>query len=63
MSKKKWRLAVYDLNGNRLCPLFDSDIEQSGDAHSIKLTSELNGWKELSFNLSRKTSSGDDNFR
>lgn len=60
---KRWRLWVYDMLGNRMCPLFDSNIEQQGDAYSIKRTRELNGWKELSFSLSRKTSDGMDNYR
>lgn len=60
---KRWRLAIYDMNENRLCPLFDSNIEQQGDAYSIKRTRELSGWKELSFNLSRLTSDKLENFR
>lgn len=60
---KRWRLAIYDMNGNRLCPLFDSDVEQDGSAYQIKRTRELTGWKELSFNLSRRDSRGQNNYR
>lgn len=58
-----WRLAIYDINGNRLCPLWDSSIEQIGDARSIKRTTEITGWKELSFSVSRRASDGKDNYR
>lgn len=60
---KKYRIAIYDILGRRLCPLFDSDIEQEGSAYSIRITREINGWKELSFTLSKKMANGEDNYR
>lgn len=60
---KRWRLAVHDLHGKRLCTLFDTNIQQYGDAYSIKRTRGIDGWKELSFCLSRKTTDGKNNYR
>lgn len=60
---KKWRLAVHDLHGNRLCTLYDSNIEQYGAAYSIARTRDISGWKELKFTLSRKTTDGKYNYR
>ena len=60
---KRWRLAVHDLHGKRLCTLFDTNIQQYGDAYSIKRTRGIDGWKELSFCLSRKTTDSKDNYR
>lgn len=39
-------LAVFDYNRKKLCDIYDSDAEASGQAKNIILTQELNGWKE-----------------
>ena len=50
---KMYRMAVHDLSGKRLCVLFDSQVPQIGAAHDLKIDKEVNGWKEISFNLSK----------
>lgn len=54
---------VHDLNGKRLCSLQDSRLPQDGAAQGIKVKKEIGGWKELSFNLSKNNSRGEQNFR
>lgn len=44
-------LSVFDYNKKKLCDLYDSAIDARGQAYDIILSCELNGWKELSFNL------------
>lgn len=46
-------IAIHDLNGKRLCSLYDSRVAQDGAAYGIKVKKEIGGWKELSFNLSK----------
>ena len=48
---KKYLLAIHDLTGKRLCVVYDSNVPQKGAAESIKITKEINGWKEVSFSL------------
>lgn len=42
---------VFDYSGNRLCPLYDNGSDSSGQATDVYITTERNGWKELSFTL------------
>ena len=44
-------LSIHDLNNKKLCDLYDSSVKVPGQAHTICLTTELNGWKEISFVL------------
>lgn len=44
-------VGVYDYSGNKLCDLYDSFIQADGQAYDIAYSEELNGWKELKFNL------------
>lgn len=44
-------LSVFNYSRKKLCDLFDSAIRADGQAYDIILTSELNGWKEISFNI------------
>lgn len=60
---KHYILAVHNLVGDRLCSLYDSDIEQEGSAQEIKITKEADGWKELEFTLNTRTSTGEENYR
>lgn len=60
---KHYRLSVHDLNGNKLCDLYDSHVEQIGAARSIKITKEIEGWKETEFSLSKWDAEGNKNFR
>ena len=60
---KHYRLSVHDLNGNKLCTLYDSRIEQIGSAKSIKITKEIEGWKEIEFTISKRDAEGNRNYR
>lgn len=60
---KMYRMAVHDLSGKRLCVLFDSQVPQIGAAHDLKIDKEVNGWKEISFNLSKCDVNGEQNYR
>lgn len=44
-------LDICDYNKRRLCPLYDNNANVSGQATDIFVTTERNGWKELSFTL------------
>lgn len=44
-------LAIYDYSRNKLCDIYDSATEAKGQAYDVTQTSELSGWKELSFTL------------
>lgn len=59
---KEYSLAVYDLNGTRLCTLYDSKINQVGSVYNIKISKEIDGWKEVQFEIS-KFINGEYNFR
>jgi phage minor structural protein len=55
-------LSVFDYSGNKLCDLYDSTIEQPGQAFSITTKDELSSWRELTFKLPF-TVNKDHNFR
>ena len=42
-------LSIHNLAGAKVCDLYDSNISAPGQAYEIIRTTELNGWKELSF--------------
>ena len=59
-------LDVFDYNGNKICPLYDSTIDPSGQAVNVFVTTKRNGWKELSFTIPStcKTADGEEeNYR
>lgn len=65
-NKRNLVLDVFDINGNKVCPLYDNTSNVSGQAVNVFVITERNGWKELSFTIPStcKTSDGnEDNFR
>lgn len=60
---KRYTMAIYDMNGNRMCTLYDSKVPQDGAAYGIHIKKEISGWKELSFNLSKYIRIREPNFR
>lgn len=42
---------VFNYKRNKLCNLYDSSLNSPGQAYDIIFTNELNGWKEVSFNI------------
>ena len=44
-------IGIYDYSNNKLCDLYDSSIQASGQAYNIVYETELNGWQQLTFNL------------
>lgn len=66
MKRHKLILDLYDYVGNKICPLYDSECDVSGQAYGVFISTERNGWKELSFSLPDKvhTENGEeDNYR
>lgn len=64
--KRKLNLSVCDYNKNKLCDLYNEDVDISGQAYNVYTKSEQNGWKELSFDLPYKVKEGgnyEDNHR
>lgn len=61
--KKNFQMSIFDINGKKLCSLYDSCVEQVGSAQAIKIKKEINGWKEISFNLSKYDQQGNYNYR
>lgn len=60
---KRYTMSIYDMNGNRVCNLYDSSVPQDGAAYNIRIHKEISGWKELSFNLSKYIRIREYNFR
>ena len=52
-------LDIFDYSGHKLCQLYDSKSNISGQATDVFVTSERNGWKELHFNLPSKMNTDD----
>lgn len=42
---------VYGYNNKKLCNLYDSSLNSKGQAYDIVYKNEINGWKEISFNI------------
>lgn len=64
--KRKLSLSICDYQRKVVCPLYDSQADVSGQATDIYVTTERNGWKELSFSLPStcQTEAGiEENFR
>lgn len=49
--KRNLVLDIYDYCGNKLCTLYDSASDLGGQACNVIVTTERNGWRELSFTL------------
>lgn len=60
---KRYAIAIHDMNGTRVCSLYDSRVPQDGAAYGIHIKKEISGWKELSFNLSKYIRIREHNFR
>lgn len=48
---KKVSLSIYDYGRKKVCDIYESDAQSAGQAYNIVFTQEINGWKELSFEL------------
>ena len=59
---KHTSLSVYDYSGKKVCDLYDSHVMEAGQAFDISVTTELSGWRELSFSLPYRIEK-DDNWR
>lgn len=51
MDKRKLLLTICNYTRTPVCPIFDNNAEVSGQAEDVVITTERNGWKELSFSL------------
>lgn len=49
--KRVLTLDIFDYSGHKICPLYDSRSDVSGQATDVFIIGERNGWKELHFNL------------
>jgi len=59
-------LDIFDYSGNKVCPLYDATSDTSGQAVDVFVTTERNGWRELSFTIPSKCSTEngeEENFR
>lgn len=43
------RITIHDMNRIKLCEIFDSETKPEGQAYDVVLTTEISGWKELTF--------------
>ena len=43
------RISIHDMNRIKLCEIFDSELKPEGQACDVSLTTEISGWKELTF--------------
>lgn len=49
--KRDLTLDIYDYGGNKICPLFNSLSNVEDQATDVFISTERNGWKELSFSI------------
>lgn len=59
-------LDLFDYMNNKICTLYNSKVDMSGQATDVNLTIDRNGWKELKISLPWKCFDGEktvDNFR
>lgn len=49
--KRNLVLDVYDYSGNKKCTLYDNSSDLAGQATNVIVTTERNGWRELSFTI------------
>ena len=50
-NKRQLHLDVCNYQRKKLCPLYDNHSDISGQAYDVFVTTERNGWKELSFSI------------
>lgn len=50
------------MNRRKVCELFDSELQHEGQAYDVTITTEISGWKEITFTLPQ-TINGKRNFR
>lgn len=50
-NKRNLVLDIFDYSGHKMCTLYDSTYNLVGQATDVVITTERNGWKELSFTL------------
>ena len=48
---KKLYITIFDYNKRAVCDLYDNQADISGQAVNVHITTERNGWKELSFDI------------
>ena len=48
---RKLYLSIFDYNKNVVCDLYDNQSDITGQATNVFITTERNGWKELSFDI------------
>ena len=48
---RKLYLSIFDHNKNVVCDLYDNQSDITGQATNVFITTERNGWKELSFDI------------
>ena len=64
--KRNCVLDIFDYSKRRICGLYDSSFDISGQAANVVVTTQRNGWRELSFTLPAicETENGaEENFR
>ena len=49
--KEVLHLSIYNYKGEPVCNLYDNTADVSGQAANVFITTERNGWKELSFDI------------
>ena len=60
---KRYLIAIHNLIGERLCVIYDSEVDQIGSAQDIRITKQVDGWKELEFTINTHDSRGEENYR
>lgn len=50
-NERNLTLDIYDYSKHKLCNLYDNRSDVSGQATDVYVTTERNGWKELSFSI------------
>ncbi len=65
--KRNLALDIFDYAGHKICNLYDNSGDINGQATNVVVTTERNGWKELSFTIPSVCENADgsqeDNFR
>ena len=61
--EKKYVISLYDMNQVRQCVIFDSTVQQEGEAFDISIKNEMSGWKEMSFSIPYYMNDGSENPR
>ena len=58
----RYAISIHDVSRRKICDLYDSDVQQAGQAYDIKIVKELSGWKEITFKIP-KVYNGEKNYR